>query len=76
MLGKLRIVLLRLETRSVRVPMPGNAEAIEDYARSVRAVERVEMNTRNIIFKKIPTLLQSVLDTDTPDHCEIILPRL
>ena len=76
MLGKLRIVLLRLETRSVRVPMPGNAEAIEDYARSVRPVERVEMNTRNIIFKKIATLLQSVLDTDAPDRCGIILPRL
>jgi len=76
MLGKLRIVLLRLETRSVRVPMPGNAEAIEDYARSVRAVERVEMNTRNIIFNETATLLQGVLDTDSPDHCGIILPRL
>jgi len=75
-LGKLRIALLWLETRSVRVPMPRNTEAIEDYARSVRPVERIEMNTRNIIFKKIPTLLQSVLDTDTPDHCGIILPRL
>src|SRR5690242_16100507 len=32
----------RLETRSVRVPTPGNAEVIEDYARSVRPVERVE----------------------------------
>ena len=76
MLGKLRIALLRLETRSVRVPMPGDAETIEDYARSVRPVERVKVNTRNIIFKKIATLLQSVLDTDAPDHCGIILPGL
>jgi hypothetical protein len=56
--------------------MPENTEVIEDYARSVRPVERVEMNTRNIIFNKSATLLQSVLDTDSPDHCGIILPRL
>jgi hypothetical protein len=49
---------------------------MEDYARSVRPVERVEMNTRNIIFNKIATLLQSILDTDAPDHYGIILPRL
>ena len=59
----------------MRVAMPENAEAIEDYARSVRPVERVEVNSRNIIFKKIATLLHSVLDTDAPDHCGIILPR-
>src|SRR5947208_15091237 len=41
-LGKLRIALLWLETRSVHVPMPRNTEAIEDYARSVRPVERIE----------------------------------
>ena len=76
MLGKLRIVLLRLETRSVRVPMPRNTEAIEDYARSVRLVERIEMNTRNIIFKKIMTLLQRVLDADMPDHFGIVLASL
>lgn len=73
---KLRIVLLQLEAGSVCAPMLGNAEAIEDYTCSVRSVERVKMNTRNIIFKKIATLLQRVLDTDAPDHFGIILARL
>jgi hypothetical protein len=60
----------------VCVPIPGNAEVIEDYARSVRPVERVKVNARNIIFKKIATLLQRVLDTDAPDHFGITLARL
>jgi hypothetical protein len=60
----------------MRVAMPENAEAIKDYARRVRPIERVEVNARNIILKKIATLLQSVLDTDAPDRCGIGLPRL
>ena len=68
--------MLQLERGRGDVSMPANAEVIEDYARSVRPIERVKMNTCNIIFKKIATLLQCVLNADVPNHFGIILARL
>jgi len=73
---KTGVVLLQLERGAGGILLPANAEVIEDYARGVRPIERVKMNTCNIIFKKIATLLQCVLNADVPDHFGIILARL
>ena len=70
---KLRIVLLQLEAGSVCAPMLGNAQAIEDHTCSVRPVERIEVDTRDIIFEKILTLFQRVLNSCVSDHFGIIL---
>jgi hypothetical protein len=67
---------LQLNARSFQVPMARNAEAVENHPGSIRPVERVEMNTGNIIRHKIIALFQRVLNTSAPDHLGIILPRL
>jgi hypothetical protein len=56
--------------------MTRNAEAVENHPGSVRPVERVEMNTGNIIRHKIMALFQRVLNASAPDHLGIILARL
>ena len=56
--------------------MPRKIEAIENYARGVRAVERIEVDTRDIIFEKILTLFQRVLNSCSSDHFGIILATL
>jgi hypothetical protein len=56
--------------------MTRNAEAVENHPGSVRPVERVEMNTGNIISHKIMALFQRVLNASAPDHLRIVLARL
>ena len=73
---KPRIFFPRLGRESSCVPVPANPQVIKDYACSIRPIERVKMNTCNIIFKKIMTLLQRVLDADIPDHFGIVLASL
>jgi hypothetical protein len=68
--------LLQLNARSLQIPMTRNTQAVENHPRSVRPVERVEMNTGNIISHKIMALFQCVLNACVPDHLGIILARL
>ena len=68
--------LLQLDTRSLQIPMTRNTEAVENHPGSVRAVERIEMNTGNIISHQIMALFQRVLNARAPDHLGIILARL
>ncbi len=68
--------LLQLNAGSLQIPMTRNAEAVEDHPGSVRPVERVEMNTGNIISDKIMALFQCVLNASAPDRLGIILARL
>jgi hypothetical protein len=56
--------------------MTRNAETVEDHSSSVGLVERVEMNSGNIINDKIMALIQCVLNASAPDHLGIILARL
>ena len=56
--------------------MKANAEAVENHPGGVRPVERVEMNTSNIISDKLMALIQRVLNASTPNHLGIILARL
>src|SRR3954465_13224502 len=58
------------------VPTPANTQVIKDDGCRVRAIERVKMNPCHIIFNKIVTLLQCVLDADMPDHFGIVLASL
>ena len=66
----------QLNARSLQIPMTRNAEAVENHPGSVRPVERVEMNTGNIISHKIMALFQCVLNPSAPDHLGIVLARL
>jgi hypothetical protein len=68
--------LLKLNPRSLQIPMTRNAEAVENHPGSVRPVERVEMNTGDTISDKIMALLQRVLNANGPEHLGIILARL
>src|SRR5260370_11623183 len=60
--------LLQLNARSLQIPMTWNAEAVENHPCGVRPVERVEMNTGNIISNKIMALFQRVFNASAPDH--------
>ena len=68
--------LLQLNAGSLEIAMTRTAEAVENHPRSVRPVERVEMNTGNIISHKIMALFQRVLNASAPDPLRIILARL
>ena len=68
--------LLKLNARSLQVPMTRNAEAVENDPGSVRPVERVEMNSGYIISHKIVALFQRVLNASAPDRLGIVLARL
>jgi len=56
--------------------MPRKIEAVENYPRGVRSVERIEVDTRDIIFEEILTLFQCVLNSHASDHFGIILATL
>jgi hypothetical protein len=71
-----RIVCSQLNAGSLQIPITRDTQAVEDHSRSVRPVERVEMNTGNIISYKIVTLFQRVLNAGASDHLGIILARL
>jgi len=68
--------LLQLNARSFQVPMTRNAQAVENHPGSIRPVERVEMNTSNIVSDQIMALFQRVLNASTPNHLGIILAWL
>jgi hypothetical protein len=68
--------IVRLQARSLRVPMTRKAEAIKNYSRGVRAVQCIEVNTRDVIIQKIVTLFQRVLNADASDHFGIVLATL
>ena len=70
------ISLFQLSTRSLQIPMTPDTEAVENHPGSVRPIERVEMNTGNIISHKIMALFQRVLNARAPDHLGVILTRL
>jgi hypothetical protein len=56
--------------------MTRNAEAVENHPGSIRLVERIEMDTGNIISHKIMALLKCVLNANAPNHLGIVLARL
>ena len=56
--------------------MMRNAETVEDHPGSVGPVERVEMNTGDLISNKIMALIQCVLNASPPDSLGIIFARL
>jgi hypothetical protein len=60
----------------VCVPVTRQGEAVKNYARGVRTVERIEMNTRDVIIQKILTLFQRVLNAGVSDHFGIVLAML
>jgi hypothetical protein len=62
--------------RSFQISMTRNAEAIENHPGSVRTVQRVEMNSGNIVINEVMALLQGVLNASAPDHLRIILTGL
>ena len=68
--------LLQLNARSLQVAMAGNAEAVKNHPGSARLIERIEMDTGNIVSQKIMALLQCVLNANVPNHVWIILARL
>ncbi len=58
------------------VPVTRQGEAVKNYARGVRAVERIEVNTRDVVVQKILTLFQRVLNAGASDHFGIFLATL
>jgi hypothetical protein len=60
----------------MQIPMTRNAEVVENHSCGIRPVERVEMNTGNIISHKVMALFQRVLNASAPDHLGVILTRL
>ena len=68
----------RRSTRSVGVwaAPPRDAETVENYPRSIRAIERVEMNAGNVVIQKIVTLFQGEVNTNAADHFGIVSASL
>ena len=56
--------------------MTRKAEAVKNYPRGVRAVQCIEVNTRDVVIQKIVTLFQRVLNAQAPDHFGIVLAML
>ena len=56
--------------------MTRNAEAIKNYPRSVRAIECIEMNTRDVAIQKIVALIQCIMNADARDRFGIALATL
>ena len=56
--------------------MTGNAEGVKNYPRSARAIECIEMNTRDIVIQEIVALFQGIMNPDAPDHFGIALATL
>src|ERR1044071_9189246 len=50
----------QLDARSLCVPVARNAKAIKNYPRSIRAIERIKVNSPDISFLKIVGLLHSI----------------
>jgi hypothetical protein len=50
--------------RDLFVALAWDAEAVEDCARRVGAVEGVEMDSGNVVIQKIVTLFQGEMETD------------
>ena len=58
------------------VASTGNAEAVEDCARRIGAIESVEVNSGNVVVQKIVTLFESKVDTDTSNAFRVIFASL
>ena len=56
--------------------MTRNAEAVKNYSRSVGTIERVEVNTGNVVIQKIVTLFQGEVNTHAADHFTIVFASL
>jgi hypothetical protein len=68
--------LFQLNARRLKVPMTRNAEAVKNHPGRVRLVERVEMDTANMISHKVMALFQRVLNAKAPNHLRIVLASL
>ena len=53
-----------------------NPEAVKNYPRSIRAIERIEVNTRDSVMQKIVALFQCIMNADAPDYFRIALATL
>jgi hypothetical protein len=58
------------------VALTGNAEAIEDCARRVGAIEGVEVNSGYVVIQEIVTLFQGEVNPDATDHFTIVFATL
>ena len=58
------------------VALTRNAEAVEDGARRVGAVEGVEMDSGDVVIEEVVALLQSEVNADAADHFAIVVAAL
>src|SRR5205809_445681 len=54
----------------------GDAEAVENDPRRVRAVECVEMNAGDVVIEEIVTLFEGEMHSDAADHFFIVFTSL
>src|SRR5207244_1870991 len=66
----------RLNSRGWYFSSARNAETVKNYARRVGTIQRVEVNTRNIVIQQVMTLFQSEVDTHAPDAFGIAFASL
>jgi hypothetical protein len=62
--------------RDLGVAPTGNAEAVEDGARRVGAVEGVEMDSGDVVVQEVVALFQGEVDADAADHLAIVVATL
>src|SRR4051812_29015289 len=53
-----------------------NSEAIEDLARRVGLIERVEVNSADVVVQQVVTLLEREVHPDALDHLPIVAATL
>ena len=62
--------------RDFRVALTGDAEAVEDGARGVGAVEGVEMDSGDVVVEQVVALFEREVNADTLDHLFVGLTTL
>src|SRR4029077_10426074 len=71
-----RRVRSRLSGRRLCFPTTRNAETVKNHARSVRAIESIEMNSGHVVIQKVVTLLQREVNANTLNHFLIVFAPL